>query len=88
MSALGAPEQIVPAALLLARDVDLRRAEPADRTIIVKALSAHLRHRAGGGRAALLAEVATLAPLLRTLSDDEHTRTAASIRAVTTDWRW
>jgi hypothetical protein len=88
VSALGAPEQIVPAALLLARDVDLRRAEPADRTVVVKALSAHLRHRAGGGRAALLAEVATLAPLLRTLPDDEHTRTAASIRAVTTDWRW
>ena len=88
VSALGAPEQIVPAALLLARAVDLRRAEPADRTVIVKALSAHLRHRAGGGRAGLLAEVATLAPLLRTLSDDEHTRTAASIRAITTDWRW
>ena len=88
VSTFGTPEQIVPAALLLARHVDLRRAGPADRTVILKALSAHLRHSAGNGRAALLAEVATLAPLLRTLSDDEHRQTAASIRAVTIDWRW
>ncbi|MEV2241090.1 hypothetical protein [Micromonospora sp. NPDC049891] len=89
VAALRESERI-PAALLLARrDVDLGQAEPADRTVIVRALSAHLRRRAGGGRAALLAEVATLAPLLRALNDDDqHARTVAAISAVTTDWHW
>ena len=78
------------AALLLARrDVDLSRAQPADRTLIVRALSVHLRRRASVGRAALLEEVAKLAPLLRALNEgDELTRTATAIRAVTTDWHW
>jgi hypothetical protein len=89
VAALPGPQR-VPAALLLARhDVDLGRAAPADRTVIVEALSAHLRRGAGGGRAALLAQVATLAPLLRALTDDEeYGRTAAEIKAVTSDWRW
>jgi hypothetical protein len=89
VGALDTPDQIVPAALLLARrDVDLRQAEPADRTAIVAALSARLRHRAGSGRAALLAEVARLAPLLRLFSGDEPEQMAVAIRAVTADWRW
>ena len=81
--------QGVPFLLLARRDVDLSRAQPADRTLIVRALSVHLRRRASVGRAALLEEVAKLAPLLRALNEgDELTRTATAIRAVTTDWHW
>jgi hypothetical protein len=89
VAALPESERTSAALLLARRDIDLGRAQPADRTVIVRALSAHLRRHAGGGRAALLAEVATLAPLLRALNDDdEHAHTAAAIRAVTTDWHW
>lgn len=89
VAAMRESERIAAALLLAGRGIDLSLARPADRTVIVRALSAHLRRRAGGGRAALLAEVATLAPLLRALNDDdEQTRTAAAIMDVTTDWRW